>query len=80
MNDLSKACIDEAKKTMQSAISFLEKELGKIRASKANPGMLDGVKVDYYGTPTEVSQVANINTPDPRTIIIQPFLSPHLKA
>lgn len=73
MNDLSKACIDEAKQSMQSAIHFLEKELGKIRASKANPGMLDGVKVDYYGTMTEISQVANVNTPDPRTIMIQPW-------
>ena len=73
MNDLSKACIDEAKKSMQSAVNFLEKELLKIRAGKANPGMLEGVKVDYYGTPTEISQVANINTPDARSIIIQPW-------
>ena len=73
MNELSKACIDEAKNSMQSAINFLNKELEKIRAGKANPAMLDGVKVDYYGTPTEVSQVANVNTPDPRSIIIQPW-------
>ena len=73
MNDLSKACLDEARTSMQGAINFLNKELGKIRASKANPAMLDGVKVDYYGTPTEISQVANINTPDPRNIIIQPW-------
>ena len=73
MNDLSKACIDEAKNSMHTAINFLNKELEKIRAGKANPGMLDGVKIDYYGTPTEISQVANINTPDPRSIIIQPW-------
>ena len=73
MNDLSKACIDEAKQSMQSAINFLEKELAKIRAGKANPGMLDGVKIDYYGTPTELSQAANISTPDARSIIIQPW-------
>ena len=73
MNDLSKACIDEAKNSMQNAISFLNKELEKIRSGKANPAMLDGVKIDYYGTPTEISQVANINTPDPRSIIIQPW-------
>lgn len=73
MNDLSKACLDEAKNSMQTAISFLCKELEKIRAGKANPGMLDGVKVDYYGTPTEISQVANINTPDARSITIQPW-------
>ena len=73
MNDLSKACLDEAKNSMQTAISFLDKELTKIRAGKANPGMLDGVKVDYYGTMTEISQVANINTPDARSIVIQPW-------
>ena len=73
MNDLSKACLDEAKNSMQSALNFLEKELSKIRAGKANPGMLDGVKVDYYGTMTEISQVANINTPDARSIVIQPW-------
>ncbi len=73
MNDLSKACLDEAKNSMQSALKFLEMELAKIRAGKANPGMLDGVKVDYYGTMTEISQVANINTPDARSIVIQPW-------
>ena len=73
MNELSKACLDEAKNSMQSSLSFLEKELAKIRAGKANPGMLDGVKVDYYGTPTEISQVANINTPDARSIVVQPW-------
>ena len=73
MNDLSKACLDEAKNSMQSSLGFLEKELAKIRAGKANPGMLDGVKVDYYGTMTEISQVANINTPDARSIVIQPW-------
>ena len=73
MNDLSKACLDEAKNSMKSSINFLEKELTKIRAGKANPGMLDGVKVDYYGTMTDISQVANINTPDARSIVIQPW-------
>ena len=73
MNELSKACLDEAKNSMQSSLSFLEKELAKIRAGKANPGMLDGAKVDYYGTPTEISQVANINTPDARSIVVQPW-------
>ena len=73
MNELSKACLDEAKNSMQSSLNFLEKELTKIRAGKANPGMLEGVKVDYYGTPTEISQVANINTPDARSIVVQPW-------
>lgn len=73
MNELSKACLDEARNSMQSAINFLDKELAKIRAGKANPGMLEGVKVDYYGTPTDISMVANINTPDARSIVIQPW-------
>lgn len=73
MNELSKACLDEARNSMQTAINFLEKELAKIRAGKANPGMIEGVKVDYYGSPTNISQVANINTPDARSIVIQPW-------
>lgn len=73
MNELSKACLDEAKKNMQSAINFLTKELEKIRAGKANPAMLTGVKIDYYGTPTDISQTANITTPDARSIVIQPW-------
>ena len=73
MNDLSKACLDEAKNNMQGAIKHLEAELTKIRAGKANPAMLDGIKVDYYRTPTLISQIANISTPDPRNITIQPW-------
>lgn len=73
MNELSKNCLDEARNNMQGAINHLEKELTKIRAGKANPAMLDGIKVDYYGTPTLISQVANIVTPDPRNITVQPW-------
>ena len=73
MNDLSKACLEEAKNNMQGAVKHLESELTKIRAGKANPAMLDGIKVDYYGTPTLISQVANISTPDPRNITVQPW-------
>ena len=63
----------EAEEKMGNAIGHLERELVKIRAGKANPQMLDGVKVDYYGTLTKLSQVSNINTPDPRTIMVQPW-------
>lgn len=80
MNELSKACLDEARNSMQTAINFLEKELAKIRAGKANPGMIEGVKVDYYGSPTDISQVANINTPDARSIVIQPWEKSMLEA
>ncbi len=58
---------------MDKAVVHLEKELFKLRAGKASPQMLDSVKVDYYGTPTKLAQVANVNTPDPRTIVVQPW-------
>jgi ribosome recycling factor len=58
---------------MKKAISHLEAELAKIRAGKANPQMLDGIVVDYYGTPTPIGQVGNISVMDARTISIQPW-------
>lgn len=65
--------VDMAKEGMASAIEHLEKELGKIRAGKAHPSMLSSVMVDYYGTMTPLNQVSNINTPDARTLSIQPW-------
>jgi ribosome recycling factor len=65
--------IEDAEDSMKKAIGFLEIELGKIRAGKANPQMLDGIMVDYYGAPTPINQVANINIMDARTISIQPW-------
>ncbi len=62
-----------AEDSMQKAISHLETELIKIRAGKANPQMLDGIVVDYYGSPTPISQVGNINAMDARTLSIQPW-------
>ncbi|TVQ82432.1 MAG: ribosome recycling factor [Bacteroidetes bacterium] len=64
---------DEAEEKMANAIKHLERELVKIRAGKANPQMLDSVKVDYYGTMTPLNQVSNINTPDPKSIVVQPW-------
>jgi len=58
---------------MEKSISHLENELIKIRAGKANPHMLDGIMVNYYGVQTPLNQVSNIGTPDPRTLIIQPW-------
>lgn len=58
---------------MKKAIGHLETELVKIRAGKANPQMLDGITVEYYGAPTPLAQVANVTTPDARTISIQPW-------
>src|ERR1044071_1292592 len=62
-----------AEENMQKAISHLEAELIKIRAGKANPQMLDGIVVDYYGSPTPISQVGNISVMDARTLSIQPW-------
>jgi len=65
--------LDDTKDQMQAALTFLDKELQKIRAGKASPQMLEGVKVDYYGTPTPLQQVSNIHTPDAKQLIIQPW-------
>ncbi len=58
---------------MKKAINHLEVELTKIRAGKANPQMLDGIQVDYYGSPMPINQVANITVLDARTLSIQPW-------
>ena len=73
MNELIDLQLEEAKEQMQRAISHTEAELTKIRAGKAMPSMLDGIFIDYYGSPTPLAQVGNINTPDPRTIVVQPW-------
>ena len=65
--------ISEAEKGMTKAIAHLESELVKIRAGKANPDMLDGIVVDYYGVPTPVNQAANVNNIDARTLSITPY-------
>ena len=65
--------VDSAKESMDQALAHLEKEMLNLRAGKANPIMLSSVKVDYYGTMTPISQVANINTPDGRTLTVQPW-------
>jgi ribosome recycling factor len=73
MNEEIEFILDTAKEAMQNAMEHLEKELRAIRASKATPAMLGTVMVDYYGSQTPLAQVANVNTPDPRTLSIQPW-------
>lgn len=73
MNDLIKKQLQDAQATMEKAINHCESELTKIRAGKASAGMLDGIMVEYYGNPTPLSQVASINTPDARTLLVQPW-------
>ena len=58
---------------MGKTVSFLDKALLKLRAGRANPAMLEGVNIEYYGSVVKLSQVANISTPDARTIFVQPF-------
>ena len=65
--------LDDTKERMDKSIQFLISELKKIRAGKAMPSMLDGVMVEYYGTPTPILQVASITTPDSRTIFVKPW-------
>jgi ribosome recycling factor len=65
--------LEEAKEGMHNALLHLEKELQKVRAGKASPQMLEGVRIDYYGAMTPIDQTANISTPDARQIIVQPW-------
>jgi ribosome recycling factor len=65
--------LDTTKEAMNNALKHLEKQLLNIRAGKASPAMLGSVMVDYYGSQTPLSQVANVNTPDGRTITVQPW-------
>ena len=65
--------IDTTKEAMGAALKHLEKQLVNIRAGKASPAMLGSVMVDYYGSQTPLNQVANVNTPDGRTISVQPW-------
>ncbi len=73
MSELIKKQVTETKALMDKAIDHCENELQKIRAGKASPAMLDDVYVDYYGTSTPLSQIGNVNTPDARTIVVQPW-------
>ena len=73
MTDDLQLVLDDATEHMKKAIDHLETELIKIRAGKANPNMLDGINVDYYGSPTPINQVANVTVLDAKTISIQPW-------
>ena len=72
--------IDSTKEAMEKAVKHLEKQFVNIRAGKASPAMLGSVLVDYYGSQTPLSQVANVNTPDGRTITVQPWEKNMLQA
>ena len=69
----TQTCLKQAKDNMNATVVHFDKELQKVHAGKASPQMLDGIKVDYYGNPTPIDQVANVNTPDAHQIVIQPW-------
>jgi ribosome recycling factor len=73
MNEDVELIIEETRDRMQKALEHLEHELARLRAGRANPALLDGITVDYYGVNSPLNQVSNINTPDPKTILIQPW-------
>lgn len=73
MNEEVDFILDSAKESMGNSITHLKKEFLNIRAGKASPAMLGGVKVEYYGALTPLDQVANVNTPDARTITVTPW-------
>jgi ribosome recycling factor len=69
VNDVLK----ELQANLEKGIEVLKKDLGKVRTGRANVGILDGVRVDYYGTPTPINQVASLNVPDARMITVKPW-------
>lgn len=73
MNEELELYMDDAKERMEKAIEHLERELLKIRAGKASPNMLDSVRVDNFGTESPIKHVANVNTTDARTLVVQPW-------
>lgn len=73
MNEEIDLIIEETGDRMQKALEHLEHELARLRAGRSNPALLDGITVDYYGVNSPLSQVSNINTPDPKTILVQPW-------
>jgi ribosome recycling factor len=73
MSDDLTFILEEAQESMQKAVNHLESELVRIRAGKANPQMLEGLTVDYYGSPTILNQVGNVSVMDARTLTIQPW-------
>src|ERR1700729_4013623 len=73
MSDDLEFILEDTRDGMKKALNHLESELVKIRAGKANPQMLEGLTVDYYGSPTIISQVSNVSVMDARTLTIQPW-------
>lgn len=71
--DELKNIIQKADSEMDKSVGYLKKELKGIRTGKAHPSLLDGIKVDYYGTQTPLNQLANVSAPEPRMLTVEPF-------
>jgi len=72
-DESSDLVLSEAKQEMQKSVSGLTHDLSKIRTGRANPALLEGLSVDYYGTPTPLKKLAQLNAPEARLITVQPF-------
>src|SRR5215468_12445337 len=80
MADTQNVIIKEVETKMTGALDSLGREFAAVRTGRASANLLDGIRVDYYGTPTPVNQMASISVPDARTIVIQPWEAGQLKA
>lgn len=74
-----KDILNKSEEKMLKSISVLKKDLGSMKAGKANPAMLDRVNVEYYGSETPINQLANVSSPEPRVLLIQPWDKNSLK-
>jgi ribosome recycling factor len=72
--------LEASREAMEKSIRSLRYELQRIRTGRANTALLDGIQIDYYGTPTPLNQLANLNTPDPRLIVVSPYDKGSLQA
>ncbi|MBN2379102.1 ribosome recycling factor [candidate division WOR-3 bacterium] len=68
-----KEALKDSEAKMKKTVEMLAQEFGRIRTARANPALLDGIKVDYYGAPTPLKQIASIGVPEPRSLVIQPW-------
>jgi ribosome recycling factor len=71
--------LKDCEERMEKALDVFRNDLKGLRTGRATPGLLDSLRVDYYGSPTPVKQIANISTPDPQSIMIKPFSAEDLK-
>ncbi len=70
---VTKEIVQQTEVKMKKAIEAANREFGEVRTGRAHPGLIEGLHIDYYGTPTLVKQIASISIPDPRTVILQPW-------